>query len=104
MIRTKSLGKVTLVLIPLTMLLTSVSGIAESNKSQELRSYGITVGPSAAENIEWIANGTPICEQVLNQITPKIVSDGNGGAIFAWMDYRNSNVDIYAQRIDATGV
>lgn len=35
---------------------------------------------------------------------PEIVEDGSGGAIIAWMDTRSgSNLDLYAQRIDATG-
>lgn len=33
----------------------------------------------------------------------QIVSDGNGGAIIVWTDYRNGNYDIYAQRLDANG-
>src|SRR5258707_986624 len=32
---------------------------------------------------------------------PTIVSDGAGGAIVTWTDYRN--YDIYAQRVNATG-
>ncbi len=38
---------------------------------------------------------------------PKIVSDGNGGAVIAWMDYRAGGygeADIYAQRISPAGV
>ena len=36
--------------------------------------------------------------------TPQITSDGSGGAIIVWQDYRNlSNAKVYAQRIDAQG-
>ena len=34
---------------------------------------------------------------------PTIVSDGAGGAIVTWQDYRSGNYDIYAQRISAGG-
>jgi hypothetical protein len=38
------------------------------------------------------------------QELPKIVSDGAGGAIIAWNDFRNlANWDLYAQRLDAAG-
>lgn len=38
-----------------------------------------------------------------NQNLPQLVSDGAGGAIFVWLDNRNGFVNIYAQRIDASG-
>jgi hypothetical protein len=34
---------------------------------------------------------------------PRIVPDGQGGAVTSWVDYRNSEFDIYAQRVDSTG-
>ncbi|MHA1385476.1 MAG: hypothetical protein ACTSR3_17110 [Candidatus Helarchaeota archaeon] len=51
----------------------------------------------------WIINGTSICSDSSNQYLPQICSDGNGGAIIVWEDYRGSSSDIYAQRINATG-
>jgi predicted lipoprotein with Yx(FWY)xxD motif len=49
----------------------------------------------------------PICTFVQNQTEPEIVSDGAGGAIIVWEDFRPTSgtveVDIYAQRVDATG-
>lgn len=49
--------------------------------------------------------GAPVCEAPNMQFAPKMVSDGNGGAIIAWMDRRwdPDNTDIYAQRIDLDG-
>jgi hypothetical protein len=38
-----------------------------------------------------------------DQVAPKIVSDGAGGAVIAWEDSRNDPGDIYAQRIDSSG-
>ena len=56
-------------------------------------------------NALWGGNGTPICRAHSDQQSPKIVSDGNGGIIVAWVEDRLSmmNPDIYAQRISAEG-
>jgi hypothetical protein len=54
--------------------------------------------------VQWTANGEAICTATGNQNLPTIVSDGSGGAIVTWMDYRSgSNYDISAQRINASG-
>ena len=51
----------------------------------------------------WTTHGVGICtESTYNQTLPKITTDGNGGAIITWMDYRG-DTDIYAQRIEADG-
>lgn len=53
----------------------------------------------------WQANGVAICDTVGGQGYPTIVSDGSGGAIITWFDYRSStNTDIYAQKVNASGV
>ena len=57
----------------------------------------------ATGNIQWQADGVPICTANLAQEFPVIISDGTGGAIIAWNDTRNTNGDIYSQKIDATG-
>jgi hypothetical protein len=46
---------------------------------------------------------TAICNASNDQGYPAIIPDGSGGAYVAWGDYRNSNWDIYAQRINASG-
>lgn len=64
-----------------------------------------------AQNIDasgtplWTANGIPvICTPTFDQRVPQMISDGAGGAIFAWQDTRNGGVgDIYGQRIDPAG-
>jgi hypothetical protein len=38
---------------------------------------------------------TPICTESSGQSYPQIISDSSGGAIIAWEDKRNGNVDIY---------
>jgi hypothetical protein len=52
----------------------------------------------------WDENGTPICTETGAQFEAVITSDGGGGAIIAWTDARGSSGDIYAQRVDGTGV
>jgi|JI10StandDraft_1071094.scaffolds.fasta_scaffold00349_24 hypothetical protein len=54
---------------------------------------------------QWTANGVAICTAADEQTNPKIITDENGGAIITWQDRRGgSNFDIYAQRINASGV
>ena len=50
------------------------------------------------------AVNTPITAITGDQMSPRIASDGAGGAIIVWQDTRNGNNDIYAQRIDAAGI
>ena len=58
---------------------------------------------SSLGEILWINNGVKISTADLDQNNPVIISDGEGGAIIAWDDFRNSNNDIYAQRINSHG-
>ena len=58
----------------------------------------------ASGNALWEADGVPVCKDISLQYNHMIVSDGSGGAIIAWHDYRNTtDYNIYAQRIDAWG-
>ncbi|GAB2826152.1 T9SS type A sorting domain-containing protein [Ferruginibacter profundus] len=63
---------------------------------------------SATGNLLWATAGVPLCTAAFNQLNPKIVTDGAGGAVIAWIDDRNGagagNYDIYAQRVNASGV
>jgi hypothetical protein len=54
----------------------------------------------------WPANGRALCTAPAPQAFPTIVSDGAGGAIVTWSDFRSSitSVDIFAQRVLASGV
>jgi hypothetical protein len=54
-------------------------------------------------NALWTADGVSLCTAASNQISPQIVPDGAGGAVVAWVDDRDSSVDIYAQRVDKDG-
>jgi hypothetical protein len=58
---------------------------------------------SSGGTVQWAANGVAVCVAAGYQYYPQITSDGVGGAIITWADYRFSNWDIYAQRISAAG-
>jgi hypothetical protein len=62
---------------------------------------------NAAGITQWTANGVAVCIAGGNQFFPVVISDGNGGAIITWTDYRNdvsfNNTDIFAQKINAAG-
>jgi hypothetical protein len=69
--------------------------------------YAQRVDASGA--VQWTIDGVAICTASNEQQYPTIVSDGYGGAIITWQDYRDGsyyiyNYDIYAQRVDASGV
>ena len=61
---------------------------------------------NAAGMVQWTENGVAICTAANSQSDPKLVSDGEGGAIITWYDSRNgdTNPDIYSQRISTEGV
>jgi len=58
---------------------------------------------SASGSLQWPSNGFSICTATGTQQYPVIVSDGLAGAIIVWEDYRGASIDIYAQRINASG-
>ncbi len=56
----------------------------------------------ASGNTLWTTDGLSICTENGDQLRPKLVNDGTGGAIFTWIDGRSAEYDIYAQRVDAS--
>ncbi len=44
-----------------------------------------------------------MCTLTSNQRSPRLASDGTGGAIVAWEDWRNGDTDVYALRINSAG-
>ena len=65
--------------------------------------YAQRVNVSGA--VQWTTNGVALCTATGNQRYPQVVSDGAGGAIVTWYDYRSgTNYGIYAQRVNASGV
>ncbi len=57
---------------------------------------------------EWLPNGSVVCNAANGQWELRAASDGSGGAVVAWEDYRNdpglSSTDLYAQRINGSGI
>ncbi len=58
---------------------------------------------SAAGAVQWAADGVALCTAASAQVYPMTVSDGAGGAIVTWYDYRSGNYGIYAQKVSAAG-
>ena len=59
---------------------------------------------NASGTAQWTANGVALCAAPGAQYYPTIVSDGAGGAIVTWHDFRSeSSWDIYAQRVNPSG-
>jgi len=55
-------------------------------------------------NIQWTINGTAICTAGESQLESQLCSNGAGGAIITWIDYRSgSNYDIYVQEVSSSG-
>ncbi|MBU4387803.1 hypothetical protein KJ644_05075, partial [Candidatus Dependentiae bacterium] len=60
---------------------------------------------NASGVVQWTEDGVAISTTMTNpQYPPQIVGDGSGGAIIAWWDGRFGNSDVYAQRINASGI
>jgi hypothetical protein len=52
---------------------------------------------------QWRTTGVPICTASGFQMALKMASDGNGGAIIVWHDYRNTSAAVFAQKVNLTG-
>ncbi|MFX1452210.1 MAG: hypothetical protein ACFFCM_15340 [Promethearchaeota archaeon] len=58
---------------------------------------------NATGGSEWTPNGVVVCSAVNWQQEMQICSDGSGGVVITWEDYRTGTADIYVQRINSTG-
>ena len=66
--------------------------------------YAQHVLASGAVDPAWPVDGRALCTAVNSQLYPTIISDGIGGAIVSWTDYRGGVAsDIYAQHVLALG-
>ncbi len=76
-------------------------------KKTSLRAVLTMVLLSSALNAQWSHNptiNTPVVNVPGTQTDPSMASDGAGGMIIAWSDYRNGSWDIYTQHLNAAGV
>ena len=48
--------------------------------------------------------GMVVCGEPHEQYAPAVTTDGAGGCIVAWEDFRGGAADLFAQRVSATGV
>jgi predicted lipoprotein with Yx(FWY)xxD motif len=71
-------------------------------RGTDYRVYAQRVNSSGTP--QWATDGVPLCTAAGRQIFTVITTDGAGGAIVAWEDYRVTPPHIYAQRISAGGV
>lgn len=55
-------------------------------------------------NVLWGSSGIPISQAAEHQYVEAIAPGAYGSAIIGWRDYRGFTIDIYAQRIDTSGV
>ncbi len=76
----------------------------------DLRSSGTTHYDIYAQRLDgdgnslWQTDGVSLCTAFGTQLFPQIASDGAGGAIVTWQDYRSfADYDIYAQRVYSDG-
>ncbi len=78
----------------------------EDFRSGEADIYAQRIDENGVE--QWNTNGVAVCNATFSQLKPVIVSDGSGGAIIAWEDWRATPnpAIIYAVRIssDSGGV
>jgi len=51
----------------------------------------------------WTPDGVSVCGGSGNQTDACVTTDGSGGAIVAWSDFRGANLDIYANHINSGG-
>lgn len=74
---------------------------------QDLRNFNADIYAQRINTLgllQWTNDGVPICTATYDQYLPQIASDGAGGAIITWYDYRSGNgANIYAQKINSFG-
>ncbi len=66
--------------------------------------YAQHVLATGALDPAWPATGTALCLATGNQVSPRMVPDGTGGAIVTWHDLEDIQADLYAQHVTASGV
>ncbi|NKE71961.1 IPT/TIG domain-containing protein [Candidatus Manganitrophus noduliformans] len=55
-------------------------------------------------SVRWSAAGVAVSIAANTQGAPQLVSDGTGGAIVVWQDDRDGAWDVYAQRVNGSGI
>jgi hypothetical protein len=58
---------------------------------------------NASGAAQWMAGGVSLCGAADDQMQSKVASDGSGGAVVTWYDFRGTDQDVYTQRVDSSG-
>ena len=56
-------------------------------------------GLMQTEKSIWTFNGMPVSTADGDQIAPRAIPNGKGGAFIVWSDYRGKDADIYIHQI-----
>jgi len=75
--------------------------IWQDNRSGNFNIYAQRIDENG--NPLWTKEGVPVCEFPAGQFFPEVISDGQGGAIVTWYDYRSGSEDVYVQRLNSQG-
>lgn len=65
--------------------------------------YALGLAASGARAAGWANNGNPVASGAGSQQSSAIVSDGNHGALIAWLDSRFASIDVFTQHMLGTG-
>ena len=72
------------------------------NRAGDFDIYTQRIGNAGA--VEWTTNGVATCTMASDQLKPDICTDGAGGIIVTWYDFRSTtDYNIYAQRQGPSG-
>jgi len=66
--------------------------------------YAVRITSSGSPASGWTAGGIAVCSAANDQVDPRLVSDGSGGAALSWTDFRSdTHGDVYAGRVSGSG-
>jgi hypothetical protein len=61
------------------------------------------LGADGSASPDWPVGGVAVCGAPGEQSSPRLASDGEGGAYVLWLDRRSGNLDLYGQRGGSSG-
>src|SRR5262245_29069847 len=75
----------------------------DARVSSDVNIYAQHVLSTGVLDPGWPLDGLLVCGAAANQLVPQSVSDGAGGVLVAWTDFRSGLGDIYAHHVLANG-
>ena len=80
------------------------AGAARATRAPSATRFSGDPRPGLLGTIAWTAGGVPVCPAGIgDQFDATAVSDAAGGVVAAWIDTRQSGLDVYATRLDGNG-